>query len=94
MLPAFAQAPIAVITRTEVQDWINTLTTKGLAANAVRQIYRTVFKAIISVAIDDELIFRAPCRRIELHAATKSELHPLTPEQVMAAAVRPRYRAT
>ena len=32
-----------------------------------------------------------PCRHIELHAATKAELHPLTAEQVteMAAAVRP-----
>ena len=38
-----------------------------------------MFKAIISVAMDDELIFRSPCRRIELRAATKAEIHPLTP---------------
>jgi integrase len=95
VLPAFAQRPVGAITHVDVQDWINTLDAKGLAANTIRQIYRAVFKAIISVALDDELIFRTPCRRIELRAATKSELRPLTPEQVMAmaAAVRPRYRA-
>jgi integrase len=78
-----------------VQDWINTLSAKGLAPNTIRQIYRAVFKAIIALALDDELIARTPCRRIELRTATKAELHPLTPEQVMAmaAAVRPRYRA-
>lgn len=54
-----------------------------------------MFKAIIALALDDELIFRTPCRRIELRTATKAELRPLTAEQVMAmaAAVRPRYRA-
>ncbi len=95
VLPAFAHRPIAAITRADVQDWINALSAKGLAANTIRQIYRAVFKAIISVALDDELITRTPCRRIELRAATKSELRPLTPEQVMAmaAAVHPRYRA-
>lgn len=68
---------------------------EGLAANTVRQIYRAISMAIIALALDDELIFRTPCRRIELRAATKSELHPLTPNQVMAmaTAVRPRYRA-
>ncbi len=95
VLPAFAHTPVAAITRADVQDWINALSAKGLAPNTVRQIYRAVFKAIIALALDDELIFRTPCRRIELRAATKAELHPLTTEQVMAmaAAVRPRYRA-
>jgi integrase len=95
VLPTFAHTPIAAITRADVQDWINAFDAKGLAPNTIRQIYRAVFKAIIALALDDELIFRTPCRRIELRAAAKAELHPLTPAQVtaMAAAVRPRYRA-
>jgi len=95
VLPTFAHTPIAAITRVDVQDWINTLDAKGLSPNTIRQIYRAVFKAIISLALDDELIFRTPCRRIELRTAAKAELHPLTPNQVtaMAAALRPRYRA-
>jgi len=95
VLPTFAHTPVAAITRADVQNWVNTLSAKGLAANTVRQIYRAVFKAIIAIALDDELILRTPCRRIEPRAATKAELHPLTPEQVMAiaAAVRPCYWA-
>jgi integrase len=95
VLPTFAHTPVAAITRADVQDWINHLDAKGLAPNTIRQIYRTVFKAIISLALDDELIFRTPCRRIELRAAAKAELQLLAPDQVVAitAAVRPRYRA-
>jgi integrase len=95
VLSASAHRPIGAITRADVQDWINALSAKGLAPNTIRQIYRAVFKATIALALDDELIARTPCQRIELRAATKSELRPLTPEQVMAtaAAVRPRYRA-
>lgn len=54
-----------------------------------------MFKAIIALALDDELIARTPCRRIELRATTKAEPQPLTAQQViaMAAAVRQRYRA-
>ncbi|HEV2345206.1 MAG TPA: N-terminal phage integrase SAM-like domain-containing protein [Actinocrinis sp.] len=44
VLPAFAHTPVGAITRADVQDWINTLSTKGLAPNTIRQIYRTVFK--------------------------------------------------
>ena len=36
----------------------------GNAFACDRQIYRAVFWAIISVVLDDELIFRTPCRRI------------------------------
>ena len=95
VLPTFTHTPIAAITRADVQDWINSLDTKGLSPNTIRQIYRAVFKAIIALALDDKLIFRTPCRHNELRAAAKAELQPLTPDQVvaMAAAVRPRYRA-
>lgn len=60
------------ITRADVQDWINALSAKGLAPNTVRQIYRDVFKAIIALALDDELMARTPCRQIEPRAATKA----------------------
>lgn len=63
VLPAFAHTPIAAITHADVQDLINTLSAKGLAPNTIRQIYRAVFKATIALALDDELIFRTPCRR-------------------------------
>lgn len=42
VLPVFAHTPIAVITRADVQDWINTLDAKGLSPNTIRQIYRAV----------------------------------------------------
>jgi integrase len=94
-LPAFASMPLPDITRRDVQEWVNALAASGLAAATVRHSYRAVFKSVLNDAIDDGLLARSPCNRIELPAATVPVIDPLTPAQILALADRidPRYRA-
>jgi integrase len=95
VLPAFAGMPLAGINRREVQQWVNTLAASGLSAATVRHVYRAVFKSILGDAIDDGLLARSPCHRIELPAAVLPAIEPLTPVQIrtLATLIDPRYRA-
>jgi integrase len=95
VLPAFAGMPLAGITRRDIQQWVNALASSGLSAATVRHIYRAVFKSILTDAIDDGLLARSPCHRIELPAAALPAIDPLTPAQILTLADRidPRYRA-
>jgi hypothetical protein len=88
-------APLPDITRRDVQDRINALAAAGLAPAAVRHAYRAVFKSVLNDAIDDGLLPRSPCHRIELPAAVLPAIEPLTPAQVLtlASLIDPRYRA-
>ena len=87
--------PLADITRRNVQQWVNTLASSGLSAVTVRHVYRAVFKSILADAIDDGLLARSPCHRIELPAAVLPAIEPLTPAQILTLAdlIDPRYRA-
>ncbi len=78
-----------------MQDWINALAASGLAPATVRHAYRAVFKSVLNDAIDDGLLARSPCHRIELPAATLPVIDPLTPAQILTLAdgIDPRYRA-
>ena len=95
VLPAFAGVPLPDITRRDVQHWVNTLAAAGLAPATVRHAYRAVFKSVLNDAIDDGLLARSPCHRIELPAAPLPVVEPLTPAQILALAtlIDPRYRA-
>jgi integrase len=95
VLPAFAGMALPDITRRDVQDWVNTLAASGLAPATVRHAYRAVFTSVLNDAIDDGLLARSPCHRIELPAAPLPVIEPLTPAQILTLADRidPRYRA-
>jgi integrase len=95
VLPAFAAMPLPDITRRDVQEWVNALAASGLAPATVRHAYRAVFKPVLNDAIDDGLLARSPCHRIELPAAALPVIEPLTPAQILILADRidPRYRA-
>jgi integrase len=95
VLPAFNSVPLPDITRRDVQQWVNALAASGLAPATVRHAYRAVFKSVLNDAIDDGLLARSPCHRIELPAAPLPVIEPLTPAQILTLADRidPRYRA-
>jgi integrase len=95
VLPAFASRPLPDITRRDVQEWVNTLAGAGLAPATVRHAYRAVFKSVLNDAIDDGLLARSPCHRIELPASVLPVIEPLTPAQILilAARIDPRYQA-
>lgn len=95
MLPAFAGMPLADIKRRDVQQWVNALASSGLSAATVRHAYQAVFKSVLADVIDDGLLARSPCHRIELPAAAPPVIEPLTPAQILTLADLngPRYRA-
>jgi integrase len=95
VLPVFAGTPLPDITRRDVQDWVNTLAASGLAPATVRHAYRAVFKSVLNDAIDDGLLARSPCHRIELPAAAPPVIDSLTPAQILTLAtlIDSRYRA-
>lgn len=94
VLPAFADVPLPDITRRDIQEWVNALAASGLAPATVRHAYRAVFKSVLNDAIDDGLLARSPCHRIELPAAAVPVIEPLTPAQILTLAtlIDPRYR--
>ena len=95
VLPAFASLQLPDITRRDVQEWVNALAAYGLAPATVRHAYRAVFMSVLNDAIDDGLLARSPCHRIELPAAVLPAIEPLTLAQILTLAGRidPRYRA-
>jgi integrase len=95
VLPAFASVPLPDIRRRDVQDWVNKLAASGLAPATVRHAYRAVFKSVLNDAIDDGLLARSPCYRIELPAAVVPVIEPLTPAQILTLGtmIDSRYRA-
>jgi len=95
VLPAFAGMPLPGITRRDVQEWVNALAGSGLAPTTVRHAYRAVFKSVLNDAIDDGLLARSPCHRIELPAAPLLAIDPPTTTQILTLAtlIDPRYRA-
>ncbi len=82
VLPVFAGVPLPDITRRDVQEWVNALAASGLAPATVRHAYRAVFKSVLTDAIDDRLLARSPCHRIELPAVVLTVIEPLTPAQI------------
>jgi integrase len=95
VLPAFGSVPLPDITRRDVQEWVNALAASGLAPATVRHAYRAVFKSVLTDAIDDGLLARSPCHRIELPAAPLPVIEPLTPAQILTLAnqIDARYQA-
>jgi integrase len=95
VLPTFAGMALPDISRRDVQEWVNALAASGLSPATVRHAYRAMFKSVLNDAIDDGLLARSPCHRIELPAAAAPVIEPLTPAQILTLADRidPRYRA-
>ena len=85
IVPRFGDTPISKITRADVQAWVQDLTAQGLSVSSVRRaiggLNRIFGEAIISGALENN-----PCQRISLPRQPKSEVEPLTLEQVRALA--------
>ena len=54
-----------------------------------------MFTSVLNAAIDDGLLARSPCHRIELPAAVVPVIEPLTPAQILTLAtlIDPRYHS-
>lgn len=81
VLPAFGDTAIGRITREDIQSWMVGLHREGYGSETVRGIY-DLFAAMMKLAVEDGLIARTPCRKIELPAIVKEERRYLREEEV------------
>ena len=75
----------------DVQEWVNGITA---GANTTRGYYR-LLRSIFGSAVDNELILKTPCIRIELGAKTRTQHVDLTTADIgkLVATISGRYRA-
>ncbi len=94
VLPSFGALPLSAIEPSTVRAWLTERIAAGYASATVRKAYQLLAGAL-EQALDDGLIPRSPCRRIELPRVEDQDMRFLTPEQIqaLADAIAPRYRA-
>lgn len=93
MCPAFGGTHLSKITSAAVRSWHASLRAEGVGAVTVAKAYR-LLKAILTTAVEDELIVRNPCRLRHAGVERIPERKPPSIEEVerIAAAIEPRYR--
>ncbi|MBM9467236.1 tyrosine-type recombinase/integrase [Nakamurella leprariae] len=91
--PRLGEHRLQAVTRADVQDAVNAWADR-LAPNSVLGIYQTL-AAILGSAVEDDLIPRTPCRKINLPIVLKHRVVPLTVNQVhhIAETIHPSSRA-
>jgi len=94
ILPAFGGLPLGSVDRDDVEQWVEQLIAKGLAASTVRREFG-VLRLIFAKACDSDKILRNPCRKIELPESESKEQRVFTPDEInrIYDAFAPRYKA-
>ena len=92
ILPHFGTTPLARIERRAVQEWVTTLTDKGLAPATVRACHR-LLSGMLAEAAEARLIGQSPCRGNKLPRVPNSEQKFLTASEVeqLANAIGPHF---
>lgn len=92
--PYWSDWQIAQIERSDVVEWVGTLSDNGLAPATVSKIYQ-LFAASIEGAVTDRYLGVTPCRSIELPKITKHAMRFLTPNELhrLAEHMDKRYQA-
>jgi integrase len=92
--PAFGGTLLSGISSSAVRTWHASLRTEGVGTVTVAKAYR-LLKAILTTAVEDELIARNPCRLRNAGVERTPERKPPSIEEValIADAIEPRYRA-
>jgi len=93
ILPVFGHLPLSAITPLDVRRFVEDLTTR-LAPSSTRTVYGTL-RAILTAAVEADLIAISPCRGIKLPAKRPTEKRVLTVDELhrLADAIAPEYRA-
>lgn len=83
--PTFGTTPLVAIRRGEVQAWVRTLTTKGLAPAYVEALYR-LLSQILAAAVADGKLSSSPCSDVNLPPVVRSRIRIPTTVEVAAIA--------
>jgi integrase len=91
--PTLGEKMLNEIQPSTIRTWRTELLDNGVGKSTVAKTYR-ILKAILTTAVDDELIRRNPCRIKGAGQDTADERPTATLQQVfdIAAAIQPRYR--
>jgi integrase len=91
--PGFGGTDLSKITSAAVRSWHASLRTDGVGATTVAKAYR-LLKAIMTTAVDDDLVSRNPCRLRNAGVERSPERKPpsIVEVEAIAAAIEPRYR--
>jgi integrase len=84
ILPFFKDRPLAAVSRSEVQAWVANRA-QVLAPSTLEVVYR-LLSQVFAAAVEDRRIAVSPCRKIQLTEKVKTEVVPLSTEQVAAIA--------
>ena len=79
-LPTFGDRPMAKISPSAVQDWVNQATTGGLSPRSIRK-YHTMLHSIFKRAVHDKAIVSNPCDHTELPKVIARRSRTLIPEE-------------
>lgn len=92
VLPTFGSAKLIDISRRDIQKWIGHLENKGLKSRTIKEC-RRLLSMVLAEAVEDELISKNPCHKVEIPRPDDSERRYLTePEvEILAAALPPRF---
>ena len=82
IVPTFGSWPLADVTPLAVQKWVNKLGADGLAPATVRAIY-SLFKQMLSQAVDFDLLVKNPCRQIDLPPVVRKPVAPLPMDKLL-----------
>jgi len=91
--PAFGGTSLCDISSAAVRTWHASLRADGVGQVTLAKAYR-LLKAIMTTAVDDELIARNPCRLRNAGVERSPERKPpsIAEVEAIAAAIEPRYR--
>jgi len=81
--PTLGDVPVGRLRPIDIQEWVASLTTRGLSASRVKQAYR-LLSQLLAAAEDSGLVATNPCRRIRLPRVTESEPVILSHQEVAA----------
>ena len=85
VIPRFGDIPVAKITRTDVQAWVQELVNNGAGASTVRHAVAAL-NQILNEAIKSGEITANSCQHIALPRIPRGQVKPLTPDQIKSLA--------
>lgn len=93
ILPFFRDAPLGRLTRVDVQEWVDALTSR-LAPSTVRRIY-VVLDQLLGAAVERGHLVASPVDGVRLPRLVRSESRFLSVGELerLASVIDPRYRA-
>ena len=93
VLPAFGDRELRTIQPVDVREWVTDLVEEEYAPTTVRKAYQ-LLAHVMTVAVDDGLLGRSPCRSVSLPKMATTPQRFLSPDEVeqLAAAIDERYR--